>query len=133
VIEDPETNAPADLRPEDMYYTLVYMPPASLGNFELSVLLAVARLGDDAYGVRIRRDVNARLHRDYAVGAIYTTLQRLEEKGLVRSRLSEPLPVRGGRARREYTVTAAGSRALSHARRLATGMWSDLPLDVKPS
>jgi PadR family transcriptional regulator PadR len=116
-----------------MYYTLVHMPPTSLGNFELSVLLAVARLGDEAYGVRIRRDVNDRHRRDYAVGAIYTTLQRLEQKGLVRSRLSDPLPVRGGRARREYTVTAAGSRALSHARRVAAGLWTDLPLNAKPS
>jgi PadR family transcriptional regulator PadR len=108
------------------------MSSASLGNFELSVLLAVARLGDNAYGVRIRHDVSERHGRDCAVGAIYTTLQRLEAKGFVHSRLSEPLPVRGGRSRREYTVTAGGSRALSHARQLAAGMWSDLPLDAQP-
>jgi PadR family transcriptional regulator, regulatory protein PadR len=116
-----------------MYYILVHMAATSLGSFELVVLMAVARLGDDAYGVRIRRDVNIRHRRDCAVGAIYTTLQRLEQKGLVKSRLSAPLPVRGGRARREYAVTAAGSRALSHARRVAAGLWTDLPLGAKRS
>lgn len=98
-------------------------------DFELAVLLSVSRLEDDAYGLRIRDDVSDLRAHDYAVGAIYTTLQRLEDKGLVRSRMSAPLPVRGGRARRVYIVTAAGSRALRDARSAAARLWS---LTMKP-
>jgi len=100
------------------------MQAPSLGEFELVVLLAVSRLGDDAYGLRIQRDVSAMRRREYAVGAIYTTLQRLEVKGLVVSSMSDPLPVRGGRSRRQYQLTAAGTRALRAARTLAARLWS---------
>jgi DNA-binding PadR family transcriptional regulator len=100
------------------------MRAPSLGDFELAVLLAVGRLGDDAYGLRIQSDLSAIHRREHAVGAIYTTLQRLETKGLVVSTMSEPLPVRGGRSRRLYQVTAAGKRALNAARTLAKRLWS---------
>jgi PadR family transcriptional regulator PadR len=70
------------------------------------ILVAVSRLGADAYGLTIRGDVSARTGHDYSVGASYTTLHRLEEKGVVTSRVAEPLPVRGGRARREFKLTA---------------------------
>jgi DNA-binding PadR family transcriptional regulator len=100
------------------------MAPLSLGEFELAVLLAVVRLGDGAYGLGIRREVSALRARDYSVGAVYTTLQRLEEKGVVSSRTSAPIAVRGGRSRREYRVTATGKRALRDARRLAARLWS---------
>ncbi len=98
-----------------------------IGELELAVLLCVARNGDDAYGAVIRRDLSARAHRDYAVGAIYVTLQRLEEKGLVTSEMSEPTAVRGGRAKRVYLVTAAGSKALRNARELASALWKGVP------
>jgi PadR family transcriptional regulator, regulatory protein PadR len=104
----------------------------SAGALELAVLLAVARLDADAYGLAIRRDLIERLGRDYAPGAIYTTLQRLEEKGLLRSRASEPLPVRGGRTRRCYAVTGAGSRAINEARRLTGSMWSGVTPQSTP-
>src|ERR1700681_2954267 len=87
------------------------MPTATLGALELTTLLAVARLKDEAYGLAIRRDLAARTERDYSVGALYTTLQRLEDKGLLTSRHSEPLPVRGGGSRRHFTLTGAGARA----------------------
>ena len=87
------------------------------------VLLAVSRLGKDAYGLAIRDDVSERTDHDYSVGAVYTTLQRLEEKGLVASRMSDPQPIRGGRARREFRMTAAGEKALRDARRLASSVW----------
>ena len=87
------------------------MPTPSVGSLELAALLAVARLGDDAYGLAVRADLTDRLGREYSVGAVYTTLQRLEDKGLLRSRASEPLPTRGGRSRRHVIVTAAGARA----------------------
>jgi PadR family transcriptional regulator PadR len=100
------------------------MPPSSLGVLELTVLLSVMRLGQEAYGLAIRGDVSARTRHDYSVGAIYTTLQRLEDKGLVSSRVGEPLPVRGGRARRHFKVSAEGRRAIADAARTATAAWA---------
>jgi PadR family transcriptional regulator PadR len=102
------------------------MATPALGTLELAVVLAVVRLGDDAYGLAIRRDVSARTGHDYSVGAVYTTLHRLEEKGLVASSMTEPLPVRGGRARRQFTITAAGRRALAQAERVAASVWGEL-------
>ena len=86
-----------------------------LGEFELCVLLAVARLGDDAYGVRVRQHLAAETGRDVTIGAIYTTLARLGEKKLVRFHLTDPQPVAGGRARKIFELTADGRRALTHA------------------
>ena len=90
-----------------------------LGKLELAVLMAVARLGDDAYGLGIRHEVSLRRKHDYSVGAIYTTLGHLERKGLVKSWTTEPLAVRGGRSRRQYEVSAHGQRVLREARQLA--------------
>ena len=90
-----------------------------LGKLELAVLVAVAGLGDQAYGLGIRHEVSVRRKHDYSVGAIYTTLGQLERKGLVKSWTTEPLPVRGGRSRRQYEVSARGQRVLREARQLA--------------
>ena len=110
------------------------MPRPSVGALELTILLAVARLGDDAHGLAIRRDVSARTRHDYSVGAVYTTLQRLEEKGFVSSRTTDPLPVRGGRARRQFKVTAAGRRAMRDAERVAASVWAGLrTIDPEPA
>ncbi len=98
----------------------------TLGTLELAALLAVARLGDDAYGLAVRRDLAERMARDYSVGAVYTTLQRLEDKGLLSSYSSDPLPIRGGRSRRHFTITGAGARALLAAQRSAEAMWADM-------
>ena len=98
--------------------------PSRLGGFELAALLSVARLGRDAYGLAIRRDLSERMGRPYSVGAIYTTLQRLEAKGLLKSHTTDPLPVRGGRSRRHFTITGAGSRALKVAERDAAALWA---------
>lgn len=108
------------------------MPSPSLGALELIVLLAVARLENEAFGLAVRRDVSTRTGRDYSVGAIYTTLQRLEEKGLVTSRTTEPLPVRGGRSRRQFIVSAAGHKALRQAQRVATSVWSGVRASLRP-
>jgi DNA-binding PadR family transcriptional regulator len=91
--------------------------PPSLGEFEQMVLLAILRLGDAAYGVTIREEIAERTERDPAPGALYTTLDRLEAKGLVRSRFADPTPARGGRAKRYFTVTAVGVRAVARAQR----------------
>jgi DNA-binding PadR family transcriptional regulator len=108
------------------------MSASSLGTFELTVLLAVARLGDDAYGLAVRRDVSERMRRDYSVGAVYTTLQRLEDKGLISSRATEPLPIRGGRSRRQFKVTAAGHRSIREAQRVAASAWAGVRSPIKP-
>ena len=89
----------------------------ALGEFEQVVLLAVLRLGDGAYGVSIRQEISAHTDRDPSPGALYTTLERLEDKGLAASRFGDPTPERGGRAKRYFTVTAKGLKALARAQR----------------
>ena len=87
----------------------------NLGEFEQLILLAILRIRDDAYGVSIRAELADRTGRDVAPGAMYTALERLEAKGLITSRMSDPTPQRGGRAKRIVTVTAAGREALTRA------------------
>jgi len=87
----------------------------SLGEFEQVVLLAVLRAGEGAYGVAIRAEISACTGRDPAPGALYTTLDRLEEKGLVMSRMGDPTPQRGGRAKRYFVVTGQGLEAVARA------------------
>jgi DNA-binding PadR family transcriptional regulator len=89
----------------------------ALGEFEQVVLLAILRLGEEAYGVTIRREIAACTEREPAPGALYTTLDRLEEKGLVASTYGDPTPERGGRSKRYFTVTAQGVRAVARAQR----------------
>jgi PadR family transcriptional regulator PadR len=88
-----------------------------LGEFEQIVLLSILRLKDDAYGVSIRSEIRKCTGRERAPGALYTTLDRLEEKGLVRSRMGDPTPERGGRPKRYFTVSATGLKAVTHAQR----------------
>ena len=83
-----------------------------LGEFEQLVLLALLRLGTEAYGVSIRDEIEERARRDVALGAVYTTLLRLEDKRFVTSRLGEPTAERGGRRKKFYRPTAAGRREL---------------------
>src|SRR5499426_3412396 len=90
-------------------------PEINLGEFEQMVLLALVRLGPDAYGATIRREIEARTGRDLAISAVYVTLDRLETKGLVRSRVGEPTPERGGRRRRHFVLLPAGRRAIAQA------------------
>jgi PadR family transcriptional regulator PadR len=90
---------------------------APLGEFEQVVLLAIMRLGDSAFGLTIREEIAACTEREPAAGALYTTLDRLEEKGLVTSKYGDPTPERGGRARRYFTVTARGVDAVARAQR----------------
>ena len=94
-----------------------------LGTFEQAVLLTVLRLGDDAYGRAILKEVQSRLDRDVAAGAVHATLERLEQKGLLSSRLGSGTVVRDGRARRFYRVQPAGIRALNEARRAVSNIW----------
>jgi len=89
--------------------------PINLGELEQLILLAILRLGDEAYGVTIRAELADRAGRTIAPGALYTALERLEGKGLIVSRMSDPTPQRGGRSKRLVTVTAAGRKALTRS------------------
>ena len=98
------------------------MPAEQLGRFEHQLLLAVLRLGDEAYGMTIRRELAAHTGREVAVGAIYTALARLEGRGFVQSKLGEPTPERGGKAKRYYRVLAPGKRAVAKAQAALLGL-----------
>jgi DNA-binding PadR family transcriptional regulator len=102
-----------------------------LGTFEQAVLLAVVRLRSEAYGRAILKEVQTRLDRDVAAGAIYATLDRLEEKGLLASRLEPGTPIRGGKPRRYYAVGAVGVRALNDARATLDDLWRGLSWPLK--
>src|SRR6185436_1116424 len=88
-----------------------------LGGFELLVLLALMSLGDDAYGVPISEAIEESSGREVAIGSVYMTLERLETKGLVSSRLGEPTAERGGRAKTYFRITAKGLREVRQAQR----------------
>jgi DNA-binding PadR family transcriptional regulator len=104
----------------------------NLGEFELHVLAALERLGDDAYAVSVRDVIAARAGRRAAIGAVYATLGRLAEKGYVVFWFSDPLPVRGGRARKHARITPAGRRALRATTRSLARMLDGLPLGLVP-
>jgi len=93
-----------------------------LGSLEHIVLLAVMRLGDDAYGITVRREIEATIGRDLSVGAVYATLVRLESKGFVKSSAGEPTAERGGRAKRYFRVTVEGKAALRDTHAIITKM-----------
>jgi DNA-binding PadR family transcriptional regulator len=95
---------------------------ARLGEFELYVMLALAHLGEGAYGIAIRREIARRTGRDAVIGAVYATLARLEAKGLVGHALSAPLPVQGGRARKCFELTARGERELAQSTEMLARM-----------
>lgn len=93
-----------------------------LGEFEHLVVLAVLRLGGQAYGVTVRQEIESRTRREVSIGAVYATLDRLEAKGYVKSRLGDPTPERGGRSKRFFEVTAKGLTAVNRAQRALESM-----------
>src|ERR1035437_10939677 len=97
------------------------------GALEVDVLLAVARHDDEAYGLLVLDEVSGARGRQYSVGAIYTTLSRLEVKGVLSSRTTEPLPIRGGRSRRQYRLTAAARTGLAAERERTRRRWTCVP------
>jgi DNA-binding PadR family transcriptional regulator len=102
-----------------------------LGTFEQSVLLAIARLDDKAYGRAILNEVQARLERDVAAGAVHATLVRLEGKGLLSSDLGPGTEVRAGRPRRYYRINHSGVCALNDARAATNALWSGFKWPLK--
>lgn len=101
-------------------------PQAPLGEFEQLVLLAVMRLEGEAYAVPIRQEIEERTSRSVARGALYVTLDRLEEKGYLKSWLADATAERGGRAKRFYEVKPAGTRALEYSWAALRSMWEGL-------
>ena len=109
------------------------LPLPSLGEFELLVLLAVARLRTTAYPLSIRDEIEARTGRAASRAAVFITLERLEEKGLLSSRYGEPTPTRGGRAKRFFTPTPSGLKAVRHSLHTLAALTEGLePLLRKP-
>ncbi len=95
-----------------------------LGDFEQAILLAIIRLGPNAYGVSIKDTLADHFGRNATFGAIYTTLDRLRAKGFVSAHLGEATPERGGRAKKFYRIEAPGERALANARERAATLWA---------
>lgn len=98
-----------------------------LTDFELMLLLATLRVGDDAYGVRIAREIEATSGRRVLLGAAYAALERLERNGLVSSSLGAATAERGGRSKRFFRVTPRGLRAVKDTQEALTAMWRDVP------
>src|SRR5262249_34575801 len=98
-----------------------------LGNFELMLLLALLRLGDDAYGVTIAQELESQTEHEVVVASVYATLERLRERGLVTSRLGDSTPERGGRAKRYFRITTAGIREVRDAQRSLMNLWKGIP------
>jgi DNA-binding PadR family transcriptional regulator len=102
------------------------MPREGLGDIEHFVLVALLRLGGESYGVPILDEIASRTGRDVSRPAVYIALRRLEAKGLVRSRLGEATPERGGRAKRYFHLTKAGARQLEQTRVAFERMWANV-------
>ncbi len=98
-----------------------------IGQHELMVMLAVLRLGREAYGVPIAAEIAARTGREMLQGSVYAILERLESRSLVTSRLGEATPQRGGRAKRYFKLTAEGARQVREAQRALEALWGGLP------
>lgn len=98
-----------------------------IGDFELIVMLVLLRLGDNAYGVPISREIEQRCCREVALGSVYATLERLQQKGLVSSELGEPTAERGGRAKRYFRLTRKGLREVRETKNALVRLWTGLP------
>ena len=99
---------------------------SALGEFEQVVLLSILRLGDDAYAVSVRDEIARCTGREVSRGSIYITLDRLETKGYLKSRLADPTPERGGRAKRYYALRPRAVEALRECRRQLQSLWRGL-------
>ena len=96
-------------------------------DFELITMLVLLRLGEDAYGVPIAREIEEQTKREVKLGSVYATLERLQEKGFVVSELGEPTPERGGRAKRYFRVTRQGMRKVRETRQTLIRLWQGVP------
>lgn len=99
-----------------------------LGEFEQFILLAILKLGDDAYGSTVRQLLAETIGRDVTIGALYTTLERLEKKGLIEGRKGEATAERGGRAKKYFKVSASGQSALRRSKQALSAMWQGVSI-----
>lgn len=104
-----------------------------IGEFEELVMLTIASLDKDAYGVSIKQEIEQRADRSISIGALHSTLTRLEEKGFVRSRLGDPTQERGGRRKRYFELTQAGKAGLRDMKALRDSLWRDSGTILSPS
>ena len=104
------------------------MSRESLGHFELLVLLALIRQGDEAYGVPIAQAIEQSTGKPVILASVYNTLERLEEKGLIRSTYGQPTAERGGRAKRYFSITTTGLREIRAAKKALTILWRGIPV-----
>ena len=103
------------------------MEPVSPNEVEQLILLALPRLGDDAYGVTIRDHINKATEKIWSIGATYDILDRLTRKALVTTLIGDPIKARGGKSRRFYRITKKGFKALEEVKTLQKQTWADLP------
>lgn len=99
-----------------------------LGEFELVVLLAILRLGDEAYGASIKRLISEEINREVSIGSLYSTIERLERKQMLVSRTGDPTPERGGRAKSYLRLTSKGHSAVQLSRSILTTLWDGLDI-----
>jgi PadR family transcriptional regulator, regulatory protein PadR len=104
------------------------MSRESLGHLELLVLLSIMRQGDEAYGVPIAREIERSTGKPVVLASVYNTLERLEEKGLIRSAVGQPTPERGGRRKRYFSMTTSGLREVRAAKKALTILWQGVPI-----
>jgi PadR family transcriptional regulator len=103
------------------------MPRDLLTDFELMILLAVLRAGEEAYGVAVARDIERTTGRSVLLGAVYAALERLERNAMVSSSVGEPTASRGGRAKRFFRVTPRGLRAVKDTQKALVALWTGIP------
>jgi DNA-binding PadR family transcriptional regulator len=116
------------LQNNDFFVIIEEMPKTGyLGDFELMVMLALMRLGDEAYGVPIAREIEQQCAREVALGSVYATLERLESTGLVSSQLGKPTAERGGKAKRYFRVTPSGLNQVRATRQALMKLWRGVP------
>jgi DNA-binding PadR family transcriptional regulator len=101
--------------------------PNPISNFELMVMLALIRLGDDAYGVPISQEIEVHSGHDVALGSVYAALERLQDRGFVSSSVGEPTPERGGRAKKYFKVTGKGMKVVQETQQTLMRLWKGLP------
>ena len=111
----------------NLFINYDYMQRQLLTDFELMILLATLRVGDESYGMRIAQEIQQITGRAVLMGAVYATLDRLERNGLVTSTIGDPTPQRGGRAKRFFQVTPRGVRAVKQTREALVALWTDVP------
>jgi PadR family transcriptional regulator, regulatory protein PadR len=109
------------------------MKRVSLGEFEEVVLLIVAMLDGSAYGVNITHEIVQQTNRSVRLNQVHASLHRLEEKGMIVSKMGDPKPERGGRRKRIFTITAYGQQTLYDIQAVRTNLWNLLPSSMKPS